>query len=92
MARLGRGLKRGGEIRELWLQEILALPASLSLSLSLSPNFRLSPGSGGLLARPVRLSQWKISVAFGLVVAVVSSRLSVLIRLVTEQPAACACL
>ena len=92
MARLGRGLKRGGEMRELWLQEILALPASLSLSLSLSPNFRLSPGSGGLLARPVRLSQWKISVAFGLVVAVVSSRLSVLIRLVTEQPAACACL
>ena len=85
-------MKRGGEMRELWLQEILALPASLSLSLSLSPNFRLSPGSGGLLARPVRLSQWKISVAFGLVVAVVSSRLSVLIRLVTEQPAACACL
>ena len=58
MARLGRGLKRGGEMRELWLQEILALPASLSLSLSLSPNFLFMPGSGCFV---LALSQWKIS-------------------------------
>ena len=47
------------------------------------------PGSGCLLAR---VSQWKMSVAFGLVVAAVSRRLSLLIRAETEQPAECACL
>ena len=68
----------------------MALPASLSLSRSLSPNFLLTPGSGGLLAI---VSQWKMSVALGLVVAAVSRRLSLLlIRVETEQPAECACL
>ena len=81
MARLGLGLNRGGEMRE----EIFPLPPSLSRSLSHSFLFR--PGT--LLAT---LSQWKISVALGLVMVAVSSRLSVVMRVVMEQPAVCACL
>ena len=39
-----------------------------------------------------RVSQWKMSVALGLVVATVSSKVSLVIRVETEQPAVWACL